>query len=85
MIAGSVTFLIRPLNIKTSCTVLIIRRIPFNCIGMARFAPGRSDGHRIRRDSTSPYTTHPKNHNASINLLYYYDLAAKTETKVDLT
>jgi prolyl oligopeptidase PreP (S9A serine peptidase family) len=33
---------------------------------------------------TAPYTTHPKYDNASINLLYYYDLAAKTETKVDL-
>lgn len=33
---------------------------------------------------TAPYTTHPYLYNASVNLLYYYDPAAATLTKVDL-
>ncbi len=33
---------------------------------------------------SAPYTTHPKYHNASIQLLYYFDLAAGRETQVNL-
>jgi len=33
---------------------------------------------------SAPYTTHPYLYNASVNLLYYYDLGAAKLTKVDL-
>jgi dipeptidyl aminopeptidase/acylaminoacyl peptidase len=33
---------------------------------------------------SAPFTTHPKYHNAAIQLLYYFDLAAGRETQVNL-